>query len=79
MRRTFELKLILPVVPLLVCFWVPSFYGLDFGVHWDETRAKFGSVLNSLNNGLMFQGAGLEEDGYNYNHGGVNYLLTWLR
>src|SRR5262245_34456438 len=77
MRKTFDLKLILPVLLLLVSFWWPSFYGLNFGVHWDETRAKFDSVKNSINTGLFMQGSGGEPDGFHYNYGGVNYLLTW--
>jgi hypothetical protein len=71
------LKSILLGVVLLVCFLFTSFYGLNFGVNWDEPRAKFDSVRNTLNNGIFLQG-GAEDNGFNYNYGGVNYLLTWM-
>jgi 4-amino-4-deoxy-L-arabinose transferase-like glycosyltransferase len=67
----------LPAAVLLICFWWPSFYGLNFGTHWDEDRAKFDSIRDSLRTGLFIQAASLTEEGGNYNYGGVNYLLTW--
>jgi 4-amino-4-deoxy-L-arabinose transferase-like glycosyltransferase len=69
-------KLILPMLPILVLFLWASFYGLDFGIHWDEDRAKFDSVRKTLRNGVFLQGAG-DPDGYHYNYGGLNYMLTW--
>ena len=54
-----------------------SFYGLDFGYHWDETAAKFDSVRDTLATGLFIQGSAGAWDGVHYNYGGVNYLLTW--
>jgi hypothetical protein len=69
--------LILPVCFLFICFLWTSFYGLNFGVQWDETRAKFDSVSDSLKTGFFFQGAVPTPEGKAYNHGGVNYLLTW--
>jgi hypothetical protein len=71
-------KLFLPVAFLLVCFLWTSFYGLNFGAHWDENRAKFDAVKDSVRTGLFLQASSLAEEGSNYNHGGVNYLLTWL-
>src|ERR1700746_1538788 len=62
---------------MMGCFLWTSFYGLNFGTHWDETRAKFDSVRDSLKTGLLLQGAALSSDGDEYNHGGLNYLLTW--
>src|SRR4029077_12572201 len=62
---------------LLTCFIWTSFYGLNFGVQWDETRGQFDSIRDSLKTGVLLQGADLSEEGSNYNHGGVNYLLTW--
>ena len=54
-----------------------SFYGLNFGTHWDENRGTFDSVRDSLRTGLLLQDSALSVNGSNYNHGGVNYLLTW--
>ena len=54
-----------------------SFYGLDFGIHWDEVAAKLHSVRDTVKTGLFIQGSGGDADGDNYNYGGVNYLLTW--
>ena len=65
------------LVCLLTGFFWTSFYGLNFGTHWDETRAKFDSVRDSLRTGLLLQGAGLSPEGKEYNHGGLNYLLVW--
>ena len=70
-------KLPWPLLLLLICFWGTCVYGLNFGHHWDEDRAKFDSVRDSLNTGLLFQAADLTDTGGNYNYGGVNYLLTW--
>lgn len=65
-----------PPVLLLVLFWSTSFYGLDFGVHWDEDRAKFDAIKKSIDRGILLQS--IEEmNGYGYNYGGVNYWLTW--
>ena len=73
--------LLLPPILLLALFWGTSFVGLDFGVHWDESRAKFDSVRDSLKTGVFLQASGDLEiqsyEGKNYNYGGVNYLLTW--
>jgi 4-amino-4-deoxy-L-arabinose transferase-like glycosyltransferase len=66
--------LVLPPGIVLMFFLTTSFYGLNFGFHWDENRAKFDSVQNSVATGLFMQAAG---KGRNYNYGGVNYLLTW--
>jgi len=55
-----------------------SIYGLDFGYHGDENTAKFDSVRDTLKTGLFIQGFGGEEDGFHYNYGGVNYVLTWI-
>jgi hypothetical protein len=62
---------------LLLCFIATAFYGLNFGSHWDENRGKFDSVRESLRTGLLLQSASLEPGGSEYNHGGLNYLLTW--
>src|SRR5438874_4864616 len=72
------MKRSLPVIFLLVCFWGIASYGLNFGIQWDEGRAKFDAIRDTLNSGLFLQGANLDEYGGNYNHGGVNYLLTWF-
>ena len=72
-----ELKTALALVCLLAGFFWTSFYGLNFGTHWDENRAKFDSVRDSLRNGLLLQGAALSPEGKEYNHGGLNYLLIW--
>jgi len=72
-----EPKTALALVCLLAGFFWTSFYGLNFGTHWDENRAKFDSVRDSLTNGLLLQGAALSPEGKEYNHGGLNYLLTW--
>jgi hypothetical protein len=69
--------LILPLLPLLICFLWTSFYGLNFGTHWDETAAKFDSIRDTLKTGVFLQGAG-DTYGAGYNYGGVNYMLTWL-
>jgi hypothetical protein len=66
----------LPPAFLVVLFLGTSLYGLDFGVHWDETRAKFDSVKKSVDTGLFLQ-SNNEPTGFSYNYGGVNYLLTW--
>ncbi len=71
--RTTLLSLIL----LLAFFWWASLYGSNFGFHWDENRAKFDSVRKSLETGIFLQSVE-EPDGFSYNYGGVNYLLTWL-
>jgi len=68
---------ILALVFILACFWWTSFYGLNFGTHWDEPRAKFDAIHETLKTGLFIQGAGLEPNGGHYNYGGMNYLLTW--
>ena len=67
--------IVLPPALLLILFLSVSFYGLDFGVHWDEGRAKLDSVKKSVDTGIFLQSVG-EPDGYSYNYGGVNYLLT---
>jgi hypothetical protein len=72
-----RLGLFLPPAFLLICFIWIAFYGLNFGVQWDETRGQFDSIRESLKNGVMLQGADFSNEGKNYNHGGVNYLLTW--
>ena len=66
---------LLPVVPVLVCFLWASFYGLNFGVHWDEATAKFLSIKDTLQTGVFLQGG--NTPGAAYNYGGLNYLLTW--
>jgi hypothetical protein len=68
---------ILPLALILAFFLWTSFYGLNFGVHWDETRGKFDSIRDTLNTGFFIQGAAGQPDGFNYNYGGVNYVLTW--
>jgi hypothetical protein len=71
-----RLQAALPPILLLILFWGSSFYGLDFGVHWDEDRAKFDAVGKSIARGILLQS--IEEDrGYGYNYGGVNYWITW--
>ena len=57
---------------VLICFFWTSFYGLNFGAHWDEARAKLDSVRDSVNTGWFIQGASGESNGMNYNYGGVN-------
>ena len=52
------------------------FYGIDFGSNWDERRAKLDSVKKSVETGIFMQSVN-EPDGFSYNYGGVNYLLTW--
>jgi len=71
-----RLAWVLSLIALLILFWGVGLYGLDFGVHWDETRAKLDSVQASLNTGVFMQSV-MEPGGTNYNYGGVNYLLTW--
>jgi len=66
---------VLPPALLVILFLSVSFYGLDFGVHWDETHAKLDSVKKSAETGIFLQSVG-EPDGRSYNYGGVNYLLT---
>src|SRR5437879_6253534 len=70
-------SLLLPPAGLMALFLWVSFYGLNFGVHWDETAAKFDSVRDTVNTGLFIQGSGGAVDGFHYNYGGVNYWLTW--
>src|SRR5215471_16284621 len=72
------LKPALPPLILLFLFWLSSFYALNFGIQWDEPRGKFNSVRDSVNTGVFMQVTGADQHGENYNHGGVNYLLTWL-
>jgi hypothetical protein len=74
-KRRGNVALVLPPVLLLIAFWSTSFYGLDFGTHWDENAAKFDSVRGSVNTGVFLQ-ASESLEGYTY--GGVNYLLTWV-
>lgn len=65
------------VLVLIVFLW-GGIYGLNFGAHWDETSAKFDSVQQTVRTGWFWQGAaGIDNDNYRYNYGGVNYLLTW--
>jgi hypothetical protein len=66
----------LPPALLLIFFLGVSFYGLDFGTHWGEGRAKLDSVAKSVESGLFLQSVN-EPTGHSYNHGGVNYLLSW--
>ena len=68
--------LALPPTFLLILFWSVCFYGIDFGSHWDERRAKLDSVKKSVETGIFMQSVN-EPDGFSYNYGGVNYLLTW--
>src|SRR5262245_33756141 len=68
------LTLVAPPLILLSFFLWTSFEGLDFGRHWDETRAKFDSIRNTLRTGIFLQASA---DGSQYNHGGLNYLLAW--
>ena len=68
--------LTLPPTFLLILFWSVCFYGIDFGSHWDERRAKLDSVKKSVESGIFMQSVN-EPDGFSYNYGGVNYLLTW--
>jgi 4-amino-4-deoxy-L-arabinose transferase-like glycosyltransferase len=68
--------MLLPALLIVFFLWV-SFYGLNFGVHWDEPAAKLDSVRDTVKTGLFLQGSGGAYDGFNYNYGGVNYLLTW--
>src|SRR5215831_14880170 len=72
------LKPALPPLILLFLFWLPSFYALNFGIQWDEPRGKFDSVRDTVNTGVFMQVTAPDQEGKNYNHGGVNYLLTWL-
>ncbi|HLQ77863.1 MAG TPA: hypothetical protein VK210_10935 [Terriglobia bacterium] len=78
--RSITASLPLLLLPLLVMaiFLGISIYGLDFGYHGDENTAKFDSVRDTLKTGLFIQGFGGEEDGFHYNYGGVNYVLTWI-
>lgn len=69
--------LILPPLVLLICFLCTSFYGLNFGIQWDEPVTKLNSVRESLSTGLFLQSSG-NSDQWTYSYGGVNYLLTWL-
>src|SRR5262245_40343356 len=71
------LNLIWPVLILLFFFLFPSIYALNFGTQWDETRAKFDSVRDSVDTGVFMQ-VTADQEGKNYNYGGVNYLLTWI-
>jgi len=61
----------------MALFLWTSFYGLNFGYHWDENRSKFDAVKDSLNTGIFLQGSTFRPEGGNYNYGGLNYLLTW--
>jgi len=78
-QPTIPLRKLIPVIPVLAFFLWTSFYGLNFGVHWDETRSKFDSVKNSIDSGLLMQGIPDPDrkDNTYYTYGGVNYLLTW--
>src|SRR5262249_40314149 len=76
-RPTHFISLALPLVCLLIFFLWTSFYGLNFGTHWDENRAKFDAVRNTLRTGLFLQGSDFTAEGASYNHGGLNYLLIW--
>ena len=78
MRRLSASPTVILLPALLIAFflWV-SFYGLNFGVHWDEPAAKLDSVRDTVKTGLFLQGSGGAYDGFHYNYGGVNYLLTW--
>jgi hypothetical protein len=67
----------IPFLLISLFFLWSSFYGLDFGVQWDEPRAKFDSIKDSLQTGLLFQASVPTPNGSAYNYGGVNYLLTW--
>jgi 4-amino-4-deoxy-L-arabinose transferase-like glycosyltransferase len=73
-----QLRRLLPLMAVLISFLWTSIYGLNFGMHWDENRAKFDSVKETLRTGLFFQEAALTDEGASYNHGGVNYILTWI-
>src|SRR5215510_1955670 len=66
---------LLPLLLVLVCFLWSSFYGLNFGAHWDEATAKFLSIKDTLQTGVFLQGG--KTTGATYNYGGLNYLLTW--
>jgi 4-amino-4-deoxy-L-arabinose transferase-like glycosyltransferase len=77
MDSTARLKPILPVLLLVFVFLAVSLAGLDFGVHWDETHAKFDSVKRSVETGVFVQSV-MEPEGESYDYGGVNYWLTWL-
>src|SRR5215813_3696359 len=68
---------LLPLLLVLVCFLWTSFYGLNFGAHWDETTAKFLSIKETLQTGVFLQGG--NAPGATYNYGGLNYLLTMGR
>jgi 4-amino-4-deoxy-L-arabinose transferase-like glycosyltransferase len=70
-----RLKSAAPLLLLLIVFWSIAFYGLNFGIQWDEARGKFDSVKNTLETGIFLQGA--DPTGADYSYGGVNYLLTW--
>jgi 4-amino-4-deoxy-L-arabinose transferase-like glycosyltransferase len=77
MDSTTRLKPFLPVLLLVLVFLAVSLAGLDFGVHWDETHAKFDSVRRSVETGIFVQSV-IEPGGKSYNYGGVNYWTTWL-
>src|SRR5262249_13873204 len=68
-----------PLTIIIVCFLWTSFYGINFGVHWDENRSKFDSVRNSVDTGLFMQGIPDPDnrDVTYYTYGGLNYILTW--
>src|SRR5437764_14375782 len=53
----------IPLFLVLICFFWTSFYGLNFGAHWDEARAKLDSVRDSVNTGWFIQGASGESNG----------------
>src|SRR5436190_23546942 len=72
-----SIKLVWPPLLLVLCFWGASIYGLNFGAHWDENRAKFDAVQNTLKTGIFLQASDFADEGGHYNHGGLNYLLTW--
>jgi hypothetical protein len=71
------MRYVWPVLVLLFFFLFPSFYALNFGIQWDEPRAKFDSVRDSVDTGVFMQVTAADPEGKNYNHGGLNYFLTW--
>jgi hypothetical protein len=64
-----EYLLLSPILPLLI-FLIPTFWGIDFGYHWDENYGKIRSVVRALEDGIFLQGE--------YMHAGFNFILSFI-
>jgi len=64
-----EYLLLSPILPLLI-FLIPTFWGIDFGYHWDENYGKIRSLVRALEDGIFLQGE--------YIHAGLNFILSFI-